>query len=172
MRKTTKLYKNYIKMPGNWADTLLPSSTNFANPKAGQPATYLHTVLRDLKSSGQKTNSGMYVLSTTATGPVAWFVSLPFTITLLLSSDGHARCPTEGDWSLANPRFNLRPRLLQRRRPHILIDIPICSGSSQPIGLSLKTQTINCRIRGAASMWQTFRKQRGWRTRSLRITST
>ncbi|KAH6648352.1 phosphatidylethanolamine-binding protein [Truncatella angustata] len=60
-----------------WMMIDLDASTNFANPKAGQPATYLHTVLRDLKPSSQKTASGVYVLSTTATGPVSWFAPAP-----------------------------------------------------------------------------------------------
>ncbi|KAK8018666.1 phosphatidylethanolamine-binding protein [Apiospora marii] len=52
-------------------------STNPFNPKQGKPATYLHTVLRDFKASGQKTESGVYTLSTRATGPVAWFAPAP-----------------------------------------------------------------------------------------------
>ncbi|KAI1855502.1 hypothetical protein JX266_000367 [Neoarthrinium moseri] len=54
-----------------WMMIDLDASTNFANPKAGQQATYLHTVLRDFKSSGKTTDSGVYTLTTTATGPVS-----------------------------------------------------------------------------------------------------
>ncbi|ORY57521.1 phosphatidylethanolamine-binding protein [Pseudomassariella vexata] len=53
------------------------SSTNFANPQAGQPSTYLHTVIRDFKATGQTTSSGIYTLSSTATGPVSWFGPAP-----------------------------------------------------------------------------------------------
>ncbi|KAK8069109.1 hypothetical protein PG994_005725 [Apiospora phragmitis] len=53
----------------------LDASTNPFNPKQGKPATYLHTVLRDFKASGQKTDSGVYTLTTRATGPVAWFLT-------------------------------------------------------------------------------------------------
>ncbi|KAI1874377.1 hypothetical protein JX265_004585 [Neoarthrinium moseri] len=60
-----------------WMMIDLDASTNFANPKAGQQATYLHTVLRDFKSSGKTTDSGVYTLTTTATGPVSWFGPAP-----------------------------------------------------------------------------------------------
>ncbi|KAK8052825.1 hypothetical protein PG996_012126 [Apiospora saccharicola] len=60
-----------------WMMIDLDASTNPFNPKQGRPATYLHTVLRDFKASGQKTDSGVFTLSTRATGPVAWFVSRP-----------------------------------------------------------------------------------------------
>lgn len=56
---------------------MLHRSTNPFNPKQGRPANYLHTVLRDFKASGQKTDSGVFTLTTRATGPVAWFVSRP-----------------------------------------------------------------------------------------------
>ncbi|KAI1197671.1 phosphatidylethanolamine-binding protein [Nemania serpens] len=55
----------------------LDASTNFANPKAGQPATYLHTVLRDLKASGVASPAGVTTLTTTANGPVSWFSPQP-----------------------------------------------------------------------------------------------
>ncbi|KAH9901773.1 PEBP-like protein [Xylariomycetidae sp. FL2044] len=54
-----------------WMMIDLDASTNFINPGAGQPATYLHTVIRDFKAS---TSSE---LSTTATGPVSWFGPAP-----------------------------------------------------------------------------------------------
>ncbi|KAK8098271.1 phosphatidylethanolamine-binding protein [Apiospora kogelbergensis] len=60
-----------------WMMIDLDASTNPFNPKQGKPATYLHTVLRDFKASGQKTASGVYTLSTRATGPVAWFAPAP-----------------------------------------------------------------------------------------------
>ncbi|KAI1858978.1 uncharacterized protein JN550_012240 [Neoarthrinium moseri] len=64
-----------------WMMIDLDASTNFANPKAGQQATYLHTVLRDFKSSGKTTDSGVYTLTTTATGPVSWFGTTARTVT-------------------------------------------------------------------------------------------
>ncbi|KAK8085291.1 hypothetical protein PG997_006562 [Apiospora hydei] len=60
-----------------WMMIDLDASTNPFNPKQGKPATYLHTVLRDFKASGQKTDSGVYTLTTRATGPVAWFAPAP-----------------------------------------------------------------------------------------------
>ncbi|RYP69579.1 hypothetical protein DL771_006016 [Monosporascus sp. 5C6A] len=52
-------------------------STNFANPGAGQPATYLHTVIRDFAPSASPDAGGVYALRTTQTGPVAWFPPMP-----------------------------------------------------------------------------------------------
>ncbi|KAF7540951.1 hypothetical protein G7054_g898 [Neopestalotiopsis clavispora] len=60
-----------------WMMIDLDASTNFANPQQGKPATYLHTVLRDFKSTGQKSSNGNYSLTTTATGPVSWFAPAP-----------------------------------------------------------------------------------------------
>ncbi|KAK7943709.1 uncharacterized protein PG986_012822 [Apiospora aurea] len=57
---------------GTYVWMMIGRSTNPFNPKQGKPATYLHTVLRDFKASGQKTDSGVYTLTTRATGPVAW----------------------------------------------------------------------------------------------------
>ncbi|KAI0531966.1 phosphatidylethanolamine-binding protein [Xylaria digitata] len=64
-----------ISGPAN--GTYIWISTNFANPKAGQPATYLHTVLRDFKASGAASADGITTLKTTANGPVAWFAPQP-----------------------------------------------------------------------------------------------
>ncbi|KAI1171915.1 phosphatidylethanolamine-binding protein [Nemania sp. FL0916] len=55
----------------------LDASTNFANPKQGQQATYLHTVLRDFKGNGAPSAAGITTLTTTATGPVSWFGPAP-----------------------------------------------------------------------------------------------
>ncbi|KAI1259989.1 phosphatidylethanolamine-binding protein [Xylariaceae sp. FL1019] len=60
-----------------WMMIDLDASTNFQNPQAGQPATYLHTVLRDFKASGATSASNVTTLTTTATGPVAWFAPAP-----------------------------------------------------------------------------------------------
>ncbi|GAP90526.2 putative PEBP-like protein [Rosellinia necatrix] len=60
-----------------WMLIDLDASSNFANPGAGQPATYLHTVLRDFKASGAASEAGVTTLKTTATGPVAWFAPQP-----------------------------------------------------------------------------------------------
>ncbi|KAI1746103.1 phosphatidylethanolamine-binding protein [Xylaria scruposa] len=60
-----------------WMLIDLDASTNFANPRAGQPATYLHTVLRDFKASGAASGAGVTTLTTTANGPVAWFAPQP-----------------------------------------------------------------------------------------------
>ncbi|KAI1299452.1 phosphatidylethanolamine-binding protein [Xylaria venustula] len=60
-----------------WMLIDLDASTNFANPKAGTPATYLHTVLRDFKASGGPSAAGVTTLTTTATGPVSWFAPAP-----------------------------------------------------------------------------------------------
>ncbi|KAI5919073.1 phosphatidylethanolamine-binding protein [Camillea tinctor] len=54
-----------------WMMIDIDASTNFANPGAGQPATYLHTVLRDFTAASGET------LTTTANGPVAWFAPAP-----------------------------------------------------------------------------------------------
>ncbi|KAK6221313.1 hypothetical protein LQW54_001412 [Pestalotiopsis sp. IQ-011] len=54
-----------------WMLIDLYASTNFANPQAGKPTTYLPTVLRDFKSTGQKSSSATYTLTTTAMGPVS-----------------------------------------------------------------------------------------------------
>ncbi|KAI0403992.1 phosphatidylethanolamine-binding protein [Xylaria palmicola] len=60
-----------------WMLVDLDASTNFANPRAGQPANYLHTVLRDFKASGAASADGVTTLKTTATGPVSWFAPAP-----------------------------------------------------------------------------------------------
>ncbi|KAI0551150.1 phosphatidylethanolamine-binding protein [Xylaria curta] len=60
-----------------WMLIDLDASTNFANPRAGQPATYLHTVLRDFKATGAASGDGVTTLTTTANGPVAWFAPQP-----------------------------------------------------------------------------------------------
>ncbi|KAI1813555.1 PEBP-like protein [Poronia punctata] len=60
-----------------WMMIDLDASTNLANPKAGQQATYLHTVLRDFTASGPVSPDGVTVLKTSATGPVAWFAPAP-----------------------------------------------------------------------------------------------
>ncbi|KAI3325188.1 PEBP-like protein [Xylariaceae sp. AK1471] len=60
-----------------WMLIDLDASTNFANPRAGQQATYLHTVLRDFKASGTPSTAGVTTLTTKATGPVAWFAPAP-----------------------------------------------------------------------------------------------
>ncbi|KAI8949237.1 phosphatidylethanolamine-binding protein [Xylaria longipes] len=60
-----------------WMLIDLDASTNFANPGAGQATTYLHTVLRDFKASGAASGAGVTTLTTTATGPVAWFAPQP-----------------------------------------------------------------------------------------------
>ncbi|KAI0205313.1 phosphatidylethanolamine-binding protein [Astrocystis sublimbata] len=60
-----------------WMMIDLDASTNFANPKAGQQASYLHTVLRDFKASGAASGEGITTLTTTARGPVAWFGPAP-----------------------------------------------------------------------------------------------
>ncbi|KAI0456687.1 phosphatidylethanolamine-binding protein [Xylaria acuta] len=64
--------KSYV-----WMLIDLDASTNFANPRAGQPATYLHTVLRDFKASGAASGAGVTTLTTTATGPLSWFAPQP-----------------------------------------------------------------------------------------------
>ncbi|KAI1138474.1 PEBP-like protein [Hypoxylon sp. FL0543] len=60
-----------------WMLIDLDASTNFVNPKQGQPATYLHTVIRDFKASGAASADGITTLTSTATGPVAWFAPAP-----------------------------------------------------------------------------------------------
>ncbi|OTA52211.1 PEBP-like protein [Hypoxylon sp. EC38] len=60
-----------------WMLIDLDASTNFANPKQGQAATYLHTVIRDFKASGTASADGITTLKSTATGPVAWFAPAP-----------------------------------------------------------------------------------------------
>ncbi|KAI1419133.1 phosphatidylethanolamine-binding protein [Xylaria sp. FL1777] len=60
-----------------WMLIDLDASTNFLNPRAGTPATYLHTVLRDFKASGAASAAGVTTLTTTATGPVSWFAPAP-----------------------------------------------------------------------------------------------
>ncbi|KAI1495470.1 PEBP-like protein [Biscogniauxia marginata] len=60
-----------------WMMIDIDASTNFINPGAGQPATYLHTVLRDFEASGDASESDVTTLGTTATGPVAWFAPAP-----------------------------------------------------------------------------------------------
>lgn len=47
------------------------------NPKQGQPATYLHTVIRDFKASGAASAAGVTTLTSTSTSPVAWFAPAP-----------------------------------------------------------------------------------------------
>ncbi|KAI1390607.1 PEBP-like protein [Hypoxylon trugodes] len=70
-----------LSIPANgtyiWMLIDLDASTNFANPKQGQPATYLHTVIRDFKSSGSASADGVSTLKSTANGPVAWFAPAP-----------------------------------------------------------------------------------------------
>ncbi|KAI1371385.1 PEBP-like protein [Hypoxylon crocopeplum] len=70
-----------LSLPPNgtylWMMIDLDASTNFVNPKQGQPATYLHTVLRDFKASGSASVDGVTTLTTTTTGPVAWFAPAP-----------------------------------------------------------------------------------------------
>ncbi|KAI0490301.1 phosphatidylethanolamine-binding protein [Xylaria cf. heliscus] len=60
-----------------WMLIDLDASTNFANPRAGQQTTYLHTVLRDFKASGAASEAGVTTLSTKANGPVSWFAPQP-----------------------------------------------------------------------------------------------
>ncbi|RYP48106.1 hypothetical protein DL768_005959 [Monosporascus sp. mg162] len=60
-----------------WMLIDLDASTNFANPGAGQPATYLHTVIRDFAPSTSPDANGVYVLQSSQTGPVAWFPPMP-----------------------------------------------------------------------------------------------
>ncbi|KAI4864567.1 PEBP-like protein [Hypoxylon rubiginosum] len=60
-----------------WMMIDLDASTNFINPGQGQPATYLHTVIRDFKASGAASAAGITTLTSTATGPVAWFGPAP-----------------------------------------------------------------------------------------------
>ncbi|KAI0903151.1 phosphatidylethanolamine-binding protein [Ustulina deusta] len=62
---------------GTYVWMLIGKSTNFINPSAGQPATYLHTVLRDFKASGAASVAGVTTLTTTANGPVSWFAPQP-----------------------------------------------------------------------------------------------
>ncbi|RWA14965.1 hypothetical protein EKO27_g153 [Xylaria grammica] len=66
-----------IGISGPADGTYIWISTNFLNPSAGQPATYLHTVLRDFKASGAASAAGVTTLTTTANGPVAWFAPQP-----------------------------------------------------------------------------------------------
>ncbi|KAI0378553.1 PEBP-like protein [Hypomontagnella monticulosa] len=70
-----------LSIPANgtylWMMIDLDASTNFVNPGAGQPATYLHTVIRDFKASGTASAEGVSELKSTATGPVAWFGPAP-----------------------------------------------------------------------------------------------
>ncbi|KAI1339413.1 phosphatidylethanolamine-binding protein [Xylariaceae sp. FL0016] len=60
-----------------WMMIDLDASTNFVNPKAGTPTTYLHTVIRDFKPSGAASDAGVTALKSTATGPVSWFAPAP-----------------------------------------------------------------------------------------------
>ncbi|KAI1360117.1 phosphatidylethanolamine-binding protein [Xylaria arbuscula] len=60
-----------------WMMIDLDASSNFGNPSQGKPSTYLHTVLRDFKASGAASAAGITTLTTTATGPVAWFAPAP-----------------------------------------------------------------------------------------------
>ncbi|KAI1632731.1 phosphatidylethanolamine-binding protein [Biscogniauxia mediterranea] len=55
-----------------WMMIDIDASTNFANPSAGQPSTYLHTVLRDFTTTATEG-----ILTTTASGPVSWFAPAP-----------------------------------------------------------------------------------------------
>ncbi|KAI1491394.1 phosphatidylethanolamine-binding protein [Biscogniauxia mediterranea] len=57
-----------------WMMIDIDASTNFANPSAGQPSTYLHTVLRDFTLTTDTTEG---TLTTTASGPVSWFAPAP-----------------------------------------------------------------------------------------------
>lgn len=127
-------------------------STNFANPQAGKPATYLHTVLRDFKSSGQKSSSGTYTLTTTATGPVSWFVSPSLVNRLGINNE------IKGTNDRCRMNRLQRPRL---RTLHTRTVIPICCGSNRPTGSSLKMRAVSCRIRGADSTLPTFKRRPG-----------
>ncbi|KAI1080790.1 PEBP-like protein [Whalleya microplaca] len=60
-----------------WMMIDLDASTNFQNPSAGQAVTYLHTVIQDFKASGSASADGVNTLTSTATGPVAWFNPMP-----------------------------------------------------------------------------------------------
>ncbi|KAI1652421.1 PEBP-like protein [Daldinia decipiens] len=70
-----------LSIPANgtylWMLIDLDASTNFINPGQGQPATYLHTVIRDFKASGSSSADGVSTLTSTANGPVAWFAPAP-----------------------------------------------------------------------------------------------
>ncbi|KAI0884132.1 PEBP-like protein [Annulohypoxylon maeteangense] len=60
-----------------WMLIDLDASTNFVNPGAGQPTTYLHTVIRDFKASGSPSAEGITTLTSTSNTPVAWFAPAP-----------------------------------------------------------------------------------------------
>ncbi|KAI2608784.1 PEBP-like protein [Hypoxylon fragiforme] len=60
-----------------WMMIDIDASTNFINPGAGQPATYLHTVIRDFKASGAASADGVTTLTSTSNTPVAWFAPAP-----------------------------------------------------------------------------------------------
>ncbi|XDG02524.1 hypothetical protein ABKA04_002139 [Annulohypoxylon sp. FPYF3050] len=60
-----------------WMLIDLDASTNFINPGAGQPTTYLHTVIRDFKASGTASADGITTLTSTSNQPVAWFAPAP-----------------------------------------------------------------------------------------------
>ncbi|KAI0159962.1 PEBP-like protein [Hypoxylon sp. FL1284] len=70
-----------LSIPANgtyvWMMIDLDASTNFVNPGAGQPATYLHTVIRDFKASGAASADGITTLTSSAAGPVAYFGPAP-----------------------------------------------------------------------------------------------
>ncbi|KAI2603628.1 PEBP-like protein [Hypoxylon sp. NC1633] len=69
-----------LSIPANgtylWLMIDLDASTNFINPSQGQPTTYLHTVIRDFKG-GAASATGISTLTSTSTGPVAWFAPAP-----------------------------------------------------------------------------------------------
>ncbi|OTA99432.1 hypothetical protein M426DRAFT_27527 [Hypoxylon sp. CI-4A] len=60
-----------------WMLIDLDASTNPFNPGQGQPATYLHTVIRDFKADGAASAEGVSTLKSTSTGPVSWFAPAP-----------------------------------------------------------------------------------------------
>jgi hypothetical protein len=65
----------YITYAGSKLDLDVPAS--FTNPSAGPRRTNLHAMLTGFKSSGQKPDAGVNVLSSTATGPVRYVGPAP-----------------------------------------------------------------------------------------------
>lgn len=51
---------------------ILPSPANFQNPSAGGRRTNLHALITGFKPTGQKDTNGVYTLTSTSTGPVAY----------------------------------------------------------------------------------------------------